>query len=497
MLGFILSNKRKAISVFSALFIVAISVLYLTSCVCNDKWEHFCEAGDSFRLTIAMEGTGSGRVSSLPDGIFCETDCAEDYISVTEVTLTAAAYSGSDFIGWSGGGCTGAAECTLSLEDDTTVTAHFELAEIETLTLIPPYVNESDMREIRDFFNAEYTTLPWGRIHDGLDVYPDGNLKPFQAACSGRVTGIFVANEQVSVFIACNAIYSIGYHFESQAPDTGLIQLENISVTEGQLVSQGDVIGSLYSAENVDRAHVHFSLYTHAVQSCPEPYFSLADKNSILNLISVSHDEVVMCLSGDVTFPSLIAPYVSELDMKEIKAGFSSEYSASPWAYVNDGFDIYPQGDMKAFQASCTGVVDTVALQQVGVDSHWQVKVLINCNDFVFDPEAGGYFTPLSVEYIFETLSSIQLDGQAQLDNIMVAQAQEVSQGELIGFLNVLAENAHVQFSVFQFGNSEFLIYGVVPIPVCAEVHLTTQSKNSILNLLQLAWPTANLCYQN
>jgi len=497
MSDFILSNKTKPNSVYRALIIVAISVLYLTACVCNDKWAHLCEGGDSFSLTIAMDGTGSGRVSSLPDGIFCEIDCTEDYINGTEITLTADAYSGSDFIGWSGGGCTGATECTLNLEDDVTITAHFDLAEIAALTLVTPYVNESDMREIWDIFNAEYSTLPWGRVHGGLDLYPNGNLKPFQAACSGRVTRIFVANEQVSVFIACDAIYSIGYHFESQAPDTGQIQLENINVTEGQLVSQGEIIGALYSAENEDRAHVHFGFYTHAVQSCPEPYFNLADKNSILNLISVSHDEVVMCLSGDVAFPALIEPYVNELDMKEIKAGFSSEYSSSPWAFVNDGYDIYPQGDMKAFQASCPGVVDTVALQQVGVDSHWQVKVLINCNDFVFDPEVGGYFIPLSIEYIFETLSSNQLDGQAQLDNIMVAQDQEVSQGDLIGFLNSFSENSHVQFSLMQFADSELLIYGVVPIPVCAEAHLTDQSKSSILNLLQLTRPTANLCYQN
>ncbi|MCK5334746.1 MAG: M23 family metallopeptidase, partial [Gammaproteobacteria bacterium] len=446
---------------------------------------------------VTMDGTGSGRVSSLPDGVFCEIDCTEEFDSDTQVTLTAMPYSGSDFIGWSGGGCSGTGTCTLNINDDTTVSAIFSLSEIEALNLTTPYVNESDMREIRNVFNAEYTTLPWGMVHDGLDIYPNGNLKQFQAACSGRVNKIFVANEQVSLFIVCNPIYTIAYHFEAQAPDTGQIQLDNITVAEGQLVSQGDIIGALYSAENFDRSHVHFSLLKNAVPGCPEPYLSLVDRDSILNLISVVHEEAEMCLSADVTSPPLISPYLNELDMAEINAGFSSEYSISPWDYVNDGLDIYPQGDLKPFQTSCSGVVDTVELRQAGAESNWQVEVLINCNDYVPDPDTGNYFIPLSVDYIFEPMSNIQADGQTQLNNITVVEDQQVSQGDIIGYLNVIGEGAHVQFSLLQFGNSDFVIYGATPIPLCPEVHFTTQGKDSMLNLLHVAWPSANMCYQN
>ena len=456
-----------------------------------------CPFAKTLTVTVTMNGTGSGRVISSPDGIFCETDCSEDYGNGSQVTLTAMPYSGSIFAGWSGGGCSGTGACTLSMDVDTSVTAIFNLSEIETLNLITPYVNESEMREIRDIYNAEYTNLPWGRVHDGLDIYPDGDLKPFQAACSGRVHKIFVSSEQVSMLIACNATYSLEYYFEAQAPDTGQTQLDNITVVEGQAVSQGDIIGYLYTAANPERAHVHFTLSKNAVPNCPEPFFSLDDRNSILNLVGVAHQDADMCLSGDVTPPSLVTPYLNESEMTEIKTGFSSENSISPWGYVHDGLDIYPQGDMKPFQASCSGVVDTVQLRQAGAESNWQLEVLINCNDYVADPDSAGYFIPLSVDYIFEPMSNIQTDGQAQLDNIMVVEDQAVSKGEIIGYLNVVGEGAHVHFGLLQFGSSAFSIYGVTPIPLCPEPHFSTQSKDSILKLFHVAWPSANMCYQN
>jgi len=94
--------------------------------------------------------------------------------------------------------------------------------------LVTPYVNEADMREINDFFNAQYSEAPWGRIHDGLDIDPLGNLKPFQAACAGRVKKICKFDDQVMLLIDCDSTYTIGYNFEAQAPNTGQAQYDNI-----------------------------------------------------------------------------------------------------------------------------------------------------------------------------------------------------------------------------------------------------------------------------
>src|SRR4051812_14872163 len=77
-------------------------------------------------LSIALAGTGAGTVSSSPAGINCGSDCSETYPTGTTVTLTATPTNGSSFVGWTGGGCTGSAPCTVTLGADTNISARFD-----------------------------------------------------------------------------------------------------------------------------------------------------------------------------------------------------------------------------------------------------------------------------------------------------------------------------------------------------------------------------------
>jgi hypothetical protein len=453
-----------------------------------------CKNKKVFNLAVTLEGAGSGRVSSAPAGIYCQIDCSEDFAKNTTILLDAQPYTGSVFTGWSGA-CSGTGACSIKLKTDATVSANFMRIETPPLSLVTPYVNQADMREINDYFNAQYDDLPWGRIHDGLDIDPNDNLRPYQSVCAGRVKEIYVFDAQVTLVIDCDTTYSVDYNFETQAPNTGQIQLDNILVTEGQLVAQGEVIGYLYSAENPDRAHVHFTLYQDAVPVCPEPFFTPAARESILNLVAIRHTDVIMCRSGNVLPPPLATPYYDESDFDGIKAGFSSEYSISPWEYPHDGLDIYPVGDQKRLQAACSGKVDALELQLQGASGNWQVEVAIVCDDYVWDPDTGGYFIPLTTKYFLRTMSADPLVGQAQLDNIMVALGDPVSQGDNIGYLKAVNPDAHLHFELQQFGQSEFHAFGVTGIPLCPQAQFSSAARASVLNLLQAAWPGAEICY--
>lgn len=78
-------------------------------------------------VTVQVVGTGSGAVSSDPAGIYaCSGTCSAAF-SVSSVTLVASPSSTSDFISWSGGGCSGAGTCSVSTTSSQSVTATFDL----------------------------------------------------------------------------------------------------------------------------------------------------------------------------------------------------------------------------------------------------------------------------------------------------------------------------------------------------------------------------------
>jgi len=135
-------------------------------------------------------------------------------------------------------------------------------------------------------------------------------------------------------------------------------------------------------------------------------------------------------------------------------------------------------------------------LQQNGMNRNWQAEVAVACDEYVMDPEFGGYFIPLTSKYYFQTMSSDPSDGQAQLDNIMVALGQTVTQGDIIDYLKAANRETHLHFELLQFGQSEFHVFGVTGIPLCPQAQFSLPAQNSVLNLLQTAWPGAELCYQ-
>lgn len=108
-------------------------------------------------LKVQLSGTGSGTVTG--SGITCGSDCSETYSSVTSVTLTATPSSGSTFIGWVGGGCTGTGTCTLTVDSAKTVAAFFDTTGTGTSVF---YV-DTDNGSASDS-NPGTQSLPWKTI---------------------------------------------------------------------------------------------------------------------------------------------------------------------------------------------------------------------------------------------------------------------------------------------------------------------------------------------
>jgi hypothetical protein len=75
-------------------------------------------------LTLSVSKIGNGTVTSTPSAVNCGAVCSFNFVAGTAVTLKAAPDAGYAFAGWSGG-CTGTADCKLTLSSNTSVTANF------------------------------------------------------------------------------------------------------------------------------------------------------------------------------------------------------------------------------------------------------------------------------------------------------------------------------------------------------------------------------------
>jgi hypothetical protein len=90
--------------------------------------------------TLSVTVAGSGTVSSSPAGINCPTTCTATFPAGTKVTLTPKAASTSAFTAWTGGGCTGTAACTITLNSNQAVTAAFGSFSLSASALSPASV---------------------------------------------------------------------------------------------------------------------------------------------------------------------------------------------------------------------------------------------------------------------------------------------------------------------------------------------------------------------
>jgi len=107
-----------------------------------------------FTLTVTKAGSGNGTVTSSPTGINCSSDCTEDYVSGTSVTLTANPSGDSTLKAWSGA-CTGTGTCTVTMSAVRSVTATFSKTFTDDpLTANVTFVKASHFLEALEAINT-------------------------------------------------------------------------------------------------------------------------------------------------------------------------------------------------------------------------------------------------------------------------------------------------------------------------------------------------------
>ena len=93
----------------------------------DDRGAYEYQPPSTYTLSISIEGSGGGSVSSDPAGIDCGSSCSADFSYGTLVTLTAAEDPDSTFTGWSGDLVSINNPDSLTINGDLSVTATFIL----------------------------------------------------------------------------------------------------------------------------------------------------------------------------------------------------------------------------------------------------------------------------------------------------------------------------------------------------------------------------------
>ncbi|GEM_PF-6860808 len=121
----------------------------------------------SYLLTVQIDGTGSGSVHSIPEGIACTSvTCSQSFIAGNTVSLEQSASNGSQFAGWSGA-CTGAGPCSILMSSAQDVTATFNFL---------PNVKIEGTSQLYGLLQPAYDAAPPAAVIQALGITFTENL---------------------------------------------------------------------------------------------------------------------------------------------------------------------------------------------------------------------------------------------------------------------------------------------------------------------------------
>jgi len=142
---------------------------------------------------------GNGSVTRYPEGNSCGTNCSSYEVPMWEpLLLTPAPASGSVFVGWIGGGCTGVNTCGIFLDSFTPpITAIFSTPSVCSEKTV---CNGDFENGLFGWQSVENVALTSGNYELGIEVRSDEKSDIFQP-----ITGVFQAGKTYELTAWCLA----------------------------------------------------------------------------------------------------------------------------------------------------------------------------------------------------------------------------------------------------------------------------------------------------
>ena len=132
----------------------------------------------STNASLVVNHSGGGRVTSIPAGIDCGSQCSVEFDIDESVVLTAQANEGFEFSGWSGD-CLGQGECNLTLDDNKNVSASFTEISTGSLSIDDMglhTVSHGDVFTFQPTIRGDYHICRKDLAHDDVEVDSETGL---------------------------------------------------------------------------------------------------------------------------------------------------------------------------------------------------------------------------------------------------------------------------------------------------------------------------------
>jgi phospholipase C len=114
-------------------------------------------AQPTYTVTVKLQGSGTGKVTSSPAGINCPGNCIAAFNAGTSLTITPVPAQGSFFNWWSND-CRGAATCTLNVNANKFAAATITITINQTVKVLNHIIFlAQENRSLDHYFGALLT----------------------------------------------------------------------------------------------------------------------------------------------------------------------------------------------------------------------------------------------------------------------------------------------------------------------------------------------------